>query len=107
MRADARRREVHGQRRAQAAGADTQDFGGFEPLLAFHRHFGHDQMPRVAQHFVIGQLFQIRVLGQVKRRRAARADGIQAAGDARHDGQRVAVLDGRLRRPASSGCLRR
>ncbi len=94
-RADARRRQVHRQRCAEATGADAQHFGGFQPLLPFHRHFRHNQMPRITQHFVVRQRLGIRVACQVERRRSAGPDGVQTARNARHDGQHVAVLNRR------------
>ena len=54
--ADAGRGEIKGQRRAQAAGADTEDAGGLEAALALHAHFGEDEVARVARE-VVGREF--------------------------------------------------
>ena len=54
--ADAGRREIQAERRAQAAGADQQHFGGLQLQLAFHADFGHDQVPAVAQDLVFRKL---------------------------------------------------
>ena len=53
--ADAGRGQVQAERRAQAAGAHQQHLGLFQLLLAFHAHFGNDQVPAVAQDLVVGE----------------------------------------------------
>ena len=54
--ADAGRGEVEGERRTEPAGADAEDFGGLELLLALHADFGQDEVARVAGEFVVGEL---------------------------------------------------
>ena len=49
--ADAGCGEVEAQRRAEAAGADEQHAGRFEPLLAVDADLRHDQVPAVAGDF--------------------------------------------------------
>ncbi len=51
----ARGRQIQAQRRAQASGADQQHFGVLQLQLPFHADFGHDQVARVAQDFVLGK----------------------------------------------------
>ena len=53
--ADARGRQIQAQRRAQSAGAHQQHLGGLQLLLAFHAHFGDDQVAAVAQDFVLAE----------------------------------------------------
>ena len=53
--ADAGRGQVQPERRAQAAGAHQQHLGRFQLQLALHAHFGHDQVPAVAQDLVVGK----------------------------------------------------
>ena len=55
-RADAGGGEIECERRAQAAGADAQDLGGLQLLLAFHADFGQDQVARVARDLFVGKL---------------------------------------------------
>ena len=55
-RADAGRGEVERERRAEAAGADAEDAGGLQLLLAFHADLGQDQVARVAGDLFVGQL---------------------------------------------------
>ena len=54
--ADARRGEIHGDGRAEAARADAQDAGGFDLLLPGQTDFRQDQMPRVTADFFVVQL---------------------------------------------------
>ena len=51
--ADARRRKIKPERRAQPAGADAENFRLLELELPVHADFGHDQVPAVAQDFVL------------------------------------------------------
>ena len=51
--ADAGGGQVQAERRAQSARADQQHVGGLELQLAFHADFGHDQVARVAEDFVL------------------------------------------------------
>ena len=55
-RADAGGGEVERERRAEAAGADAEDLGGLELLLAFHADFGQDEVARVARDLFVGEL---------------------------------------------------
>jgi len=52
---DARGGEVKGDGRAEAAGADAEHAGSLEPFLSFERHFGHDEMARIARDFVVAE----------------------------------------------------
>ena len=45
--------EIQAERRAQAACADQQDLGVFQFQLPVHADFGHDQVARIAQDFVL------------------------------------------------------
>ncbi len=54
-RPDPRRREVVGQRRTQTAGADQQDLGGLDLLLAGDADLRENQMPAVAADLFICQ----------------------------------------------------
>ena len=76
--ADARRRQIQPERRAQAARADQQHLGLLQLQLAFHADFRHDQMAAVAQNLVFGQRYPGR-----------RSDAGRAARDAGHDRERV------------------
>jgi len=78
-RADAGRREVERSRRSQSAGADAQHLRGFELSLARVPDLRHDQMPAVSPHLVV------RERGRLGWRDRLR----QAAGDRRHDAERV------------------
>ena len=49
--ADAGRREIKSERRAEAAGADAKHFRLLQLQLTFHAHFRHDQVAAVAQDF--------------------------------------------------------
>src|SRR5208282_5091667 len=53
--ADAGGGEVHGDWRAEAAGADAQDAGALDFLLACQTDFRQNQVPRVTADFVIVQ----------------------------------------------------
>src|SRR5262249_44287408 len=53
--ADACRREVQAQRRAEAAGADEENAGRLEAFLPFQGDLGHDEMPAVTSDFLRGQ----------------------------------------------------
>ena len=53
--ADARRREVGEDRRAQSAGADDNDARGLELLLPLQRHLRHDEMASVTADLFIGK----------------------------------------------------
>ena len=53
--ADAGGGEVHGDGRAEAAGADAQDAGALDFLLAGQADFGQNQVPRITADFVIVQ----------------------------------------------------
>src|SRR5579862_7344893 len=53
--ADAGGAEIQGKRRAEATGADAEYSRGFELLLALHANLGHDQMPGVAQDFILAE----------------------------------------------------
>ncbi len=55
-RADACGGKIERKRRAEAAGADAEDFGGLQFLLALHAYFGQDQVARVARDLVVGEL---------------------------------------------------
>ena len=44
-----------GKRRTQPPGADTQYLGRLELLLPAQAHFGHDQVARVAQDFLVAK----------------------------------------------------
>ena len=59
--------QIHAQRRAQAARADQQHVRVLQLELPFHADFGHDQVPRVAQDFVVRKRRQ-------RRRRNSRHD---------------------------------
>src|SRR6266540_3002154 len=50
------RGQVHRVGRAEAAGADQQDVGLLQPLLAVHGHVGNDEMARVAEDLVPREL---------------------------------------------------
>ena len=54
--ADAGGGEIERERRAQAAGADAEDFRGLQLLLALHAHFGQDEVARVARDLFVGEL---------------------------------------------------
>ena len=47
------RGEVHGRRRAQAAGADHQCMCGQQPFLALDAELGQQDMPAIAQQLVV------------------------------------------------------
>jgi hypothetical protein len=83
-RADSRGGKIHGCRRAQPAGADTQHTGRLELALPLEADFRHDEMPAVALHLVAGQ-----ILGLAHRRPGT-------AGNRRHDADRVPRLERRL-----------
>jgi len=63
--ADAGGGEVHGDGRTEAAGADAQDAGGFDLLLAAQAHFGQDQVPRIPPDFFVVQFHIITCKGKV------------------------------------------
>ena len=69
MRADARRGQVHRQRRAQPAGADAEHARRLELLLPFHAHFRQDQVPAVALDLVGVQRHSAARLGRRRCRR--------------------------------------
>ena len=52
--ADARRRQIQSQWRAQPPGTDGQHLCLLQFQLPVHADFGHDEVPAVAQDFVIG-----------------------------------------------------
>ena len=54
--ADAGSGEVERERRAEAAGADAEDLGGLELLLALHADLGEDEVAGVAGDLFIGEL---------------------------------------------------
>ncbi len=54
--ADAGCGEVEADGRAESAGTDAEDARCFEAFLSFERYFGHDEVPRVACDFVVGEL---------------------------------------------------
>jgi hypothetical protein len=51
----ARGGEVHRRRTSQSTGADDEDRGGLEALLALFADFGKDEMARVALAFGLGE----------------------------------------------------
>src|SRR5262249_41238097 len=53
---DARRRQIETERRSQPAGADQQHLCLLQLELPFHADFGHDEVPAIAQHFLVRQL---------------------------------------------------
>ena len=57
--ADAGGGEVESERGAESAGADAEDFGGLEPLLAFHADLGEDEVAGVAGKVVGGELGEL------------------------------------------------
>lgn len=81
---DAGRREVHRDRRSEAAGADAEHLAGLEPALSVHADFRQDEVAAVAPHFVGRQRGQ------------GRRGDIDAAGDRRDDAHRIARLERRL-----------
>ena len=56
--ADAGRGQIESQRRAQTAGAHAEHARGFQLALAFHAHFGQDQVARVAREVIGGEFRQ-------------------------------------------------
>ena len=52
---NARGGEIHGDGGAESAGADAEDAGGFDALLAGEADFRENQVPRVAADFFIAQ----------------------------------------------------
>jgi hypothetical protein len=54
-RAHARGGKIKRKRRAQSAGADAEHARRLQFLLPIHANLRHDQMPRVAQDFVLVQ----------------------------------------------------
>ena len=75
-------RQIHPQRSAQPACADEQHLGAFQLELAFHAHFGHDQVPAVAQNLFF------------RKRRGLRrgVHRCRASGDTGHNRDGVAIL---------------
>ena len=55
-RTDACGREIKGKRRAQPAGAYTQNLRSLQLLLALHTDLWQNQVPRVARDLIVGQL---------------------------------------------------
>ena len=51
--ADARRRQVHAEGRAQTAGSDQQHLSRLELQLPLHAHFGHDQVAAVTLDLLV------------------------------------------------------
>ena len=76
--ADARRREVERERRAQASRADREHPCGLQLLLPLHAHLRHDQVARIAADLLVGER---------RLRRSTRDRG--------NDGQRVALRERR------------
>ena len=58
-RADAGGREIHRDRRSESAGADAQHLRRLQLALTVDADLRHDQMPRVALDFVVGELGQL------------------------------------------------
>jgi hypothetical protein len=54
--ADAGRGEIHRRRRAEAAGADAQHAARLQAPLPVHADLRHDQVPAVADDFVVREL---------------------------------------------------
>ena len=54
-RTDTCRAKIQRQRRAQTASADAQYLRSLKLELPFHADFGHDQVARIAQDFVVVQ----------------------------------------------------
>src|SRR6185437_9588479 len=50
--AHSRSRQIESQRRAQAARSDAKHLGLLQLQLTVHAHFGHDQVPAVAQNLL-------------------------------------------------------
>ena len=48
--------QVKSDWRAQSACADAEHLCGLEALLALHGYFRHDEMPRVASHFIVAEV---------------------------------------------------
>ena len=88
-RADAGRRQVEPERRAEAAGADHQHLGRLELALPASADLGHDQVAAVVADLRRRQLGQL-----LDPRRASPAGGGSAGtpGDRRDDRERVAGL---------------
>ncbi len=105
--AHASRRQIEAQRRAESARADAQHLRLLELELPLHAHFGHDQVAAVAQHFFFGErtpaLFAAVRAGipsslplKILPINSAVTLIARAAGDRRHDADRVACLHARL-----------
>ena len=73
--ADAGGGEIHGDGRAEAAGADAQDAGGANFLLARQPDFGQNQVARIAADLVIVQSIISSTSENNQRRKQAGAKG--------------------------------
>ena len=80
---DSRGREIHPERRAEAAGADHQHARLLELRLPFHGDFRHDEMPAVALDLLVCEAHLV-----LDRRRAS--------SDGWHDAHNVRALNRRF-----------
>ncbi len=55
---DPRRREIHGERRAQTPGPDGEYPGLLQLLLSVEGDLRHDQVPAVACDLLVGQIYR-------------------------------------------------
>jgi hypothetical protein len=46
--------QIQRSRRAQTAGANAQNTRCLKSFLSLSGHFGHDEVPRIALHFLLG-----------------------------------------------------
>src|SRR6185503_7482920 len=84
--ADSSRAQVQRQRRTQSTRADAQHLRGLQFLLPLERDLWHDQVTAVTQYLVVIQF---------DRARGGFFDNRNAAGNRRHDADRIAVLERR------------
>ena len=81
--ADTGCRQIHGQRRADAAGADDENTRGFQLLLAFAADLLQHQLAFIAFDFVCGEHDRASVSHALGRKPRISAGGAEAAGAAR------------------------
>ena len=51
--------EIEGERGSEASGADAEDLGGLELLLAFHANLGQDEVTGIAGDLLVGELGEL------------------------------------------------
>src|SRR5437660_10183202 len=88
-RADAGGREIHRHGRSEPARAYAQDLRGLQPALTVDADLRHDQVARVALHFVVGQ----RLADAPETAQRRRGHSLYTSRDGRDDADRIAGAD--------------